>query len=136
MQSQHFHSLPMTRSDKRLVIASVLVGAPALAFWSRSRYPDLNRKAAVGGDIAVNGLAFDVAVQGSARDPFWTKVAVTAVNRGATNLKGMTFGLLIGDSSGLNLGRALAVYTWPKYESYFDGTMPTSQQHRSGRRFF
>jgi hypothetical protein len=47
MQSQHFHSLPMTRSDKRLVIASVLVGAPALAFWSRSRYPDLNRKAAV-----------------------------------------------------------------------------------------
>jgi hypothetical protein len=31
----------MTRSDKRLVIASVLVGAPALAFWSRSRYPDL-----------------------------------------------------------------------------------------------
>src|SRR5262245_4632044 len=86
----------MTLPDKRLVIASLLVGVLALAFWSGSRYPDLNRKAAVGGDIAVTGLAFDVAVQGSARDPFWTKVAITAANWGKTNQKGMIFGLLIG----------------------------------------
>src|SRR5262245_5631049 len=31
------------------------------------------------------------------------------------------------NSAGLSLGRALAVYTWPKYRSYFDGTMPSPQ---------
>src|SRR5262245_32672352 len=86
----------MTLPDKRLLIAGFLVGTLAVAFWSGSRYPDLNRKAAVGGDIAVNGLAFDVAVQGNARDPFWRKVAINAANWGVTNQKGMAFGLLIG----------------------------------------
>src|SRR5262245_11917515 len=85
----------MTLPDKRLLFASVLVGALALAFWSGSRYPDLNRKAAVGGDMAVNGLAFDVPGQGGSRDPFWKKVAVTALNWGVTNEKGMAFGVLI-----------------------------------------
>jgi len=28
---------------------------------------------------------------------------------------------------GLNLGRSLAIYTWPKYKSYFDGTMQATQ---------
>jgi hypothetical protein len=31
------------------------------------------------------------------------------------------------NSGGLTLGRSLAVYAWPKYQSYFDGTMHATQ---------
>lgn len=85
----------MTLPDKRLLISGLLASVLALVFWSGSRYPDLNRKAAVGGDMGVSGLGFDVAVKGTPRDAWWKKAAVTAVNWGETNKKGMTFGLLM-----------------------------------------
>ena len=85
----------MTLPDKRVLIVSLFVGVLALSFWTSSRYPDLNRKAAVGGDMAVDGLGFDVAVKGTALDPWWKKTAIPAVNWGVTNKKGMTLGVFI-----------------------------------------
>jgi uncharacterized membrane protein YraQ (UPF0718 family) len=81
--------------DRRVILTALLIAILAGAFWTGSRYPDLNRKAAVGGDMGVTGLAFDIVAKSTAQDPLWKRIGAATLNWIETNKKGMTFGLLM-----------------------------------------
>ncbi len=65
-------------------------------FWLGSRYPALNEKAAMGGDVSISGLAFDILVEAPPDASIAVSVAANTVNWIYTNWKGMTFGVLFG----------------------------------------
>ncbi|OAN73550.1 hypothetical protein A8B78_18315 [Jannaschia sp. EhC01] len=53
--------------DKRLILLSLLLVAIAAGFWLTSRYPSLNTKAMMGGQISLeDGLSFDALLANSA----------------------------------------------------------------------
>ncbi len=81
--------------DRRLLLTSFLLLGIASAFWSGSRYPALNEKAAMGGGVVLEDpLGFEARHPLDPTDPFPTRVAVTTFNWIDTNKQGMTFGLL------------------------------------------
>ncbi len=88
-------SVPPPRSlDKRLVLAGLLLAALAIAFWTGSRYPALNDKAAMGAETPTTGIAFNEVVAMPEDASVWTEMGVNAINWAYTNKQGMTFGLL------------------------------------------
>ena len=83
-----------TFQDKRLLLSGVLIFALAVGFWSGSRVPQLNEKAAMGTEVAMDTLGFDTVLEIQPDDHVVTKIAYTTVNWVDTNKKGMTFGVL------------------------------------------
>lgn len=85
-----------SRRDPRLAIAILAMLGLAIAFWTGSRYPALNSKAAMGGDTPLSGLAFDIVFDIFPNSSLWWALVANSANWIATNIKGMTFGILFG----------------------------------------
>ena len=74
-----------------------MIATLAVAFWSSSRYPQLNEKALMGGDAKLEDpLSFDAIVQLQEGDPLAKRIAYSTLNWLHTNKEGMTFGVLLG----------------------------------------
>ncbi len=84
--------------NKRLWTSLSLLALLAGIFWSGSRYPALNEKAAMGAETEVSGLAFDIIWELPEDPTLAQQVSRTAVNWGYTNWKGMVFGLLFASA--------------------------------------
>lgn len=83
-------------TERRLVLAAIMIGVLATLFWTQSRYPQLDEKAMMSGAIQLEDpIAFDVVYPISPEMPVFERVAKTTVNWLDTNKKGMTFGILI-----------------------------------------
>ena len=82
------------RSDKRLPMAILALILTALVFWSGSRYPALNEKAALGADNGTTGLAFDQVVEVFPSATVASRIIGHAVNWAYTNRQGMAFGII------------------------------------------
>ncbi len=81
--------------NKRIVLLVLVIAAMAFQFWSGSRYPSLNEKATMGGEIRLEDpLGFDIVVAVDRSDPVWLKIGKTTINWAKTNKRGMTFGIL------------------------------------------
>ncbi len=93
-RTQEFHLI--LYRDKRFIITLLLTLTIAAIFWTGQRYPSLNEKAMMGGDIVIEdplGFRPFLAIDPSAL--FWKRVLITTVNWVHTNRHGMTFGLLM-----------------------------------------
>jgi uncharacterized membrane protein YraQ (UPF0718 family) len=81
---------------KKIFLVGLMTALIAVSFWGTSRYPSLDNKATMGGDIRLeDGLSFEVALQVEDDFPAYKKVAYSTVNWISTNRQGMTFGILI-----------------------------------------
>lgn len=81
---------------KKVFLIGLLITLISASFWGSSRYPSLDNKATMGGDIRLeDGLSFEVALQVEDDFPVYKKVAYSTINWISTNQQGMTFGLLI-----------------------------------------
>lgn len=47
-------------ANKRMLLAVLITLAVGMNFWIGSRYPDLNEKAYMGGEMQLDALGFDV----------------------------------------------------------------------------
>lgn len=83
-------------NDKRILISLLFLGLLVVLFWTGSRYPALNEKAAMAGDTPIAGIAFDILLEITPNTSFWAEVLANTVNWVYTNWKGMTFGVLFG----------------------------------------
>jgi uncharacterized membrane protein YraQ (UPF0718 family) len=84
------------RRDFRLYFAIVGLLGLAAIFWFSSRYPALNEKALMGGDMPLAGLSFDIAVRILPDSGIVWEIFANTVNWISTNKKGMSFGVLFG----------------------------------------
>lgn len=82
--------------DFRLVVSLTAILGLLAVFWLGSRYPALNEKAMMGGDTGLSGLAFDIVLDIFPNSSLWWQLVANTANWIATNLKGMTFGVLFG----------------------------------------
>lgn len=79
---------------KKLTLVSLLLLVIASFFWTQSRYPQLDEKAAMSGETPTSGISFDVVMEIAPEDSAYKKIGKHTVNWIDTNKKGMTFGLL------------------------------------------
>jgi uncharacterized membrane protein YraQ (UPF0718 family) len=79
---------------RRAVFALVITAVLAGYFWSESRVPGLQQKAAMGGRTRLGNLGFEVLFPTGVELSFIERVAQTAIEWGVTNWRGMTFGIL------------------------------------------
>lgn len=100
---------------KRLIWSLILFFLVALYYWTQSRYPALNTKAAMGDRTGVLGISFDVILNYDAESPLWYRIYAGTINWCYTNWKGMTFGLLFSAII-LNI---LSLFTYRKTSSVF-----------------
>lgn len=84
--------------DKRIVIGLILITSLALSFWSGSRVPQLNEKAAMGTEVSIDTLGFDTVLEIRPEHGVLTRILYTTVNWMDTNKKGMTFGVLFASA--------------------------------------
>ncbi len=84
----------MLLKDKRIYPVAGLLLIMAAYFWLDSRYPALDEKALMGGDMPISGIAFDEILQPDESDPAWKSVLINTANWLFTNKQGMTFGIL------------------------------------------
>lgn len=84
----------MSISQKQLALISLFLLIVAICFWSGSRYPDLNEKALMGGDMPNMGLSFDTVSEINEKDSPVIGVLKNTLNWIETNKKGMTFGMI------------------------------------------
>lgn len=95
MRMAKYSAIPVVASDKRILISLLATLIIAVAFWSSSRYPSLNEKAIMAGELQLEDpLGFEAAFPISPDDPTITRIAFTTANWVSTNLEGMTFGVL------------------------------------------
>ena len=80
--------------DKRVLFAALQLIVIAVYFWTSSRYPALDEKAALGGENDISALAFDQIVNVSTSDTIWSQIIGNALNWAYTNKQGMIFGVL------------------------------------------
>src|ERR1700733_1437116 len=86
----------MLTHKARFVLAIVAAIALVAAFGMISRYPDLNRKAAMAEHHTVGDtIAMWPVLEVSADDPTWKQIAYTSVNWANDNKKGMAFGVAL-----------------------------------------
>lgn len=78
---------------KQAILATLLLAAITLFFWTQSRFPALDEKAQMGQRTSFSSIAFDVLIPAEPDASYLTRVAYSAINWGYTNWKGMTFGL-------------------------------------------
>lgn len=84
--------------DYRLYFAiAALIGLAAI-FWLSSRYPALNEKALMGGDMPLSGLSFDIVIRILPNSGILWEIVANTANWISTNKKGMAFGVLFGAS--------------------------------------
>ncbi|MCB0365361.1 MAG: VCBS repeat-containing protein [Bdellovibrionales bacterium] len=100
---------------KRLFWSLVLFAGVAFYFWTQSRYPALNTKAAMGDRTGVLGISFDIILNYDAKSPLWYRIYAGTINWCYTNWKGMTFGLVFS-AIVLNI---LSLFTYRKTSSVF-----------------
>lgn len=80
--------------NKRLSLVTFLLIVLALFFWTQSRYPQLDEKAAMSGETPTAGISFDVVLGILPDDSVYTEIGKHTINWLDTNKKGMAFGLL------------------------------------------
>jgi len=81
----------------RFLLASLLIALLAALFWNGSRYPALDEKMLMSGAIQLeDGLSFEAALAITPDMGALEKIVLTTLNWLATNLTGMSFGLLFG----------------------------------------
>ena len=81
--------------DKRIVLSFLVMVVIAVTFWTGSRYPALNEKAAMAGEVQLEDpLSFETLYPVLDDDPIFKKIALTAANWLYTNRQGMTFGVM------------------------------------------
>ncbi|NMW32536.1 hypothetical protein HKD42_10730 [Altererythrobacter sp. RZ02] len=90
-----FPSLRRGGDYRTLIALAVLIGL-VLTFWLGSRYPALDEKAIMGGDTPLSGLSFEIVFDILPDSPRWWSFVANTGNWIATNVKGMTFGVLFG----------------------------------------
>ncbi|SMF43765.1 FG-GAP-like repeat-containing protein [Pseudobacteriovorax antillogorgiicola] len=83
---------------KKIFIAALVTISIATTFWTGSRYPQLNGKAAMAGEIELSELlSFERTWSPTSSDTVHL-IAVETANWASTNKKGMMFGILFGAS--------------------------------------
>ena len=82
-------------ANKRMLLAILITLVVGLNFWIGSRYPSLNEKAYMGGEMQLDALGFDVVIEVSKDDPLYFRIAATTVNWVRTNKTGMIFGIMM-----------------------------------------
>lgn len=87
-----------SNTKKAIIINVFFIIILSFLFWLGSRYPQLNEKAMMGGDIPLTGISFDVVREVGENDSAAKQVLYHTINWIDTNKKGMMFGLLIGAS--------------------------------------
>lgn len=80
--------------NKRIILISILIGVIAFFFWTSSRYPQLNEKALMGGDMPTTGISFDIIYEIDEDVSRTKKIFYHTLNWIETNKKGMTFGII------------------------------------------
>jgi uncharacterized membrane protein YraQ (UPF0718 family) len=76
----------------------------ALVFWLKFRYPALDDKALMGGEMPLSGIGFSVVAEVLSSQPVAQRVLNTTLNWIATNQQGMTFGVLFAATMTTLLG--------------------------------
>ena len=80
--------------DKRFFLLSAMLASLTSYFWLASRYPALNQKALMGGDLALeDGLSFDAWFLPDQVPEWLPQFMLTFINWLHTNQNGMLFGL-------------------------------------------
>ncbi len=80
--------------DKRFFLLSALLASLTSYFWLASRYPALNQKALMGGDLVLeDGLSFDAWFLPEQVPEWLPQFVLTFINWLHTNQNGMLFGL-------------------------------------------
>jgi len=79
---------------KHVIILLLLTSFLTLFFWTQSRYPALNEKAAMTSETSISGLAFNPVIRISPQDSTWQHIIYSSLNWAETNRQGMTFGIL------------------------------------------
>lgn len=80
---------------KRILIVSVLMAALLAQFWLGSRYPSIDEKAAMAGEVVMEDvLSFEAAFPIDPTDPLWKRIGYSTLNWISTNRQGMQFGIL------------------------------------------
>ncbi|WP_416878791.1 FG-GAP-like repeat-containing protein [Litorimonas sp.] len=102
------HSFIKKGTGIRFILAFLLLALITYFFWTSSRYPALDDKAMMAGEIHLEDpLSFEAHWTVDPDFPIWKKIIYTTGNWIHTNRKGMFFGILIG-SAFLTLMRYLA----------------------------
>ena len=84
-------------AGKRTLITLLWIGALATLFWLGSRYPSLDAKALMGGELQLEDpLSFEAILEVQPGDAIWKRIVFTTVNWLHTNDRGMAFGILLG----------------------------------------
>ena len=86
--------MKVINKNKRLVVAALLAAVIAGVFWGQSRIPALNEKAQMGLRTNFGDIAFEIVLPVTLEQSLPERIIRSTVNWGATNLQGMTFGLL------------------------------------------
>jgi len=90
-------SIIAKRTQLRFFIALLILALIAYFFWTSSRYPSLDDKAMMGGEIHLEDpLSFEAHWTVEPEFPLWKKVILTTGNWLHTNRQGMFFGVLMG----------------------------------------
>lgn len=81
---------------KRIIVLVVLIAALLAHFWLGSRYPSLDEKAAMAGEVVMGDvLSFEAHFPVDPGAPLWQKIIYSTANWVLTNRQGMTFGVLL-----------------------------------------
>ena len=81
---------------KRIAILIILIVSLLAWFWMGSRYPAMDEKAAMAGEVVMaDVLSFEAHFPVDASAPMWRKIFHSTLNWILTNRQGMTFGVLL-----------------------------------------
>ncbi len=81
---------------KRIMILVVLIASLLAWFWMGSRYPAIDEKAAMAGEVVMGDvLSFEAHFPVDAAAPMWRKIFYSTLNWILTNRQGMTLGVLL-----------------------------------------
>ena len=81
---------------KRIAILIILIVSLLAWFWMGSRYPAIDEKAAMAGEVVMaDVLSFEAHFPVDASAPMWRKIVNSTLNWILTNRQGMTFGVLL-----------------------------------------
>ena len=81
---------------KRIAILIILIVSLLAWFWMGSRYPAMDEKAAMAGEVVMaDVLSFEAHFPVDTSAPMWRKIFHSTLNWILTNRQGMTFGVLL-----------------------------------------
>lgn len=81
---------------KRVAVLILLIVSLLAWFWLGSRYPAIDEKAAMAGEVVMGDvLSFEAHFPVDQSDPMWRKIFHSTLNWILTNRQGMTFGVLL-----------------------------------------